>query len=270
MIDPKDFLKSLTDSDIRFFSGVPDSLLKEFCTTLETNKNIDHVIAANEGSAVAMAMGNYLSSKKVGCVYLQNSGLGNTINPLVSLSDELVYRIPMLLIVGWRGEPGVKDEPQHIKQGMITEEQLKLLDISYEIIDSQSDFKKIIFNLTKAIHSEQKVGALLIKKDSFSKLSSPSLPLKGLVLSREEAISSIVDLIPEKDLIISTTGKASRELFEIRKLRQQKNTDFLTVGGMGHTSSIALGVALGNKNKQVFCIDGDGSLIMHMGSMHTI
>lgn len=271
MISPKQFFNCLKSENIFFFSGVPDSLLADFCAYLEDNVLKEkHIIAANEGNALAIATGYYLATEKFPVVYMQNSGLGNIINPITSLTDSEVYKIPILLIIGWRGEPGIKDEPQHVKQGKITESQLKLLGIPFLKLNSNSDpnveVKKAI-NLLKETNSPV---ALLVSKNTFSTYKVINKLVNQSKISREEAITEILSFISMSDLVISTTGKASREVFQFRKSNNQPQRDFLTVGSMGHASSIALGVAIATPKKKVICLDGDGALLMHMGSLAII
>lgn len=271
MINPNSFFEELRARGIEFFAGVPDSLLSGLCASIHKNcegtKN--HVITANEGNAIALAAGYYLATGKPGLVYLQNSGLGNTINPLTSLADPEVYRIPMLLVIGWRAEPGVKDEPQHVKQGRISEDQLKLLEIPYRKLSAESDAQTQLNELFKIIKEEQRPVALLVHKDTFEDFKLPKRTLHGQnpTLLREKAIEVILDAINGNDLVISTTGKTSREVYECRLRRNENQRDFLTVGSMGHTLSIALGVALGAPQKRIVCLDGDGSVLMHMGAL---
>lgn len=268
MLNPVSFFEEVRERGVEFFSGVPDSLLSGLCAAIQkscegTNK---HIIAANEGNAVALAAGYYLSTGRPGLVYLQNSGLGNTINPLTSLADPEVYRIPMLLVVGWRAEPGIKDEPQHVKQGRISEEQLKLLEIPYRKLSADSDVRTSLNELFKIMLDEQRPVALLVHKDTFEEFKLPQVG-SGYSLVREKAIETILDTLDDTDLVVSTTGKTSREVYECRQRRQQPQRDFLTVGSMGHTLSIATGIALGQPDKKVICIDGDGSVLMHMGAL---
>lgn len=264
MIETKAFYDYLVKSGVDSFYGVPDSLLKDICACITTHSPKEkHIITANEGNAVALAAGYYLATGKPALVYLQNSGLGNTINPLMSLTDEDVYNIPLLLLIGWRGEPGVKDEPQHVKQGKVTIETLNALGIKYLILNDnhEEQLKEAIIYMKKT----KKAVALIVRKDTFSKFKFVQ-PENKFEISREEALKVLLSEIEDKSLIISTTGKMSRELFELReKEGQSHKQDFLTVGSMGHTSSIALGVAL-NTKKTVYCIDGDGSMLMHLGS----
>jgi len=273
MINCKEFFDLLHENEINFFSGVPDSLLKYFNSYILDNVvQNQHIIAANEGNAIGLASGYYLATKKIGLVYMQNSGLGNAINPLVSLSDKEVYGIPILLLIGWRGEPNEKDEPQHQKQGKITLELLQTLDIPYEILTKDIEgTKRKLLSAIEYMNKFHSPFALVVKKETFEKYEQIKTSKQNYELSREKAINSIIDNLDEQDVIISTTGMISRELFEIRKQKNQKHeTDFLTVGSMGHASQIALGIAISNPKKQVFCLDGDGSVIMHMGSLGII
>ena len=276
MIDSNKFLEALEDAGLHFFTGVPDSLLKSICYRITSKySNTEHIIASNEGAAVALAIGYYLASSKPALVYMQNSGIGNTINPLTSLADSQVYGIPMVLLIGWRGEIDdsgrqIKDEPQHVKQGQITKQQLDLLGVDYEVIDSMSlDYADKIKSLyARSIENNSPV-ALLVRKNTFESIDSiitdstcESLP------SRERTIKCILEHVPDTFPVISTTGMASREVFEIRELNKSgHHRDFLTVGGMGHASQIATAIALCNPNQRVICIDGDGALIMHAGSL---
>lgn len=271
MISPEIFYKTLINRGIGLFAGVPDSLLKHLCAFMDGQCHPnEHIITANEGNAVALAAGYHLSSGRIGAVYMQNSGLGNCINPLASLADPEVYCIPMLLIIGWRGEPGVKDEPQHVKQGRITPGQLELLEIPYRVLQADSDLEPVIDEVCALIESTNAPVALLIRKGTFSESPYSQSAAQEPLIMREEALAAILDLSAPKDLFISTTGKTSRELYELREKRGEPQRDFLTVGSMGHTSSIALGSALGNPDRKVVCLDGDASAIMHMGAMPVI
>lgn len=274
MIDPNMLLDNLRDRGIDFYVGVPDSLLGSFCACLEGRSEYRqrHVVAANEGNAIGLAIGHHIGTGKVAVVYMQNSGLGNAVNPLVSIADSRVCKIPMLLIIGWRGQPGVEDEPQHIKQGQITLELLDLLDIPYRIINPESNIDAELDCLFNCISSANTPAALVVSKDSFSHcgyLKSNQMPVDAS-LTREDAIETILSLTSSKDLIISTTGKASRELHEIRCKNNQQCSDFMMVGGMGHASSVALGVAIEYPEKRVICMDGDGAMLMHLGALSTI
>lgn len=270
MINPKIFFDELNTLGVDFYAGVPDSLLKYFCAYVTDNVSSEsHVIAANEGAAVGLGIGYHLSTGGVPLVYLQNSGLGNTINPIASLADEDVYSVPMLLMIGWRGEPGVKDEPQHIKQGRITLETLEVMGIPYVVIDeNEAESIGKLKEITSISKQASKPCAIVVKKGAFSKYSLKGNTPNNASYKREDVIQAIAEKISEKELVVSTTGMASRELFEYRACNNQGHAaDFLTVGGMGHASQIALGVAKGAKDRNVICIDGDGAALMHMGSL---
>jgi phosphonopyruvate decarboxylase len=272
MISCKDFFDTLKDSGFDFFTGVPDSLLKNFCFYVDDQlPKEQHIISANEGSAVGIGTGYYLSTGKIPAIYLQNSGLGNTINPLLSIADPEVYSIPMLLIIGWRGEPGVKDEPQHKKQGRVMLPMLESMEIPYSIIDSKADYKAEIKKALEVMREEKRPYVLAIKEGSFEEYKYKGGKPNEFKLTREEAIETVLKFTTKDDAVVCTTGKASRELYEARiRSHEVGRADFLTVGAMGHSSQIALGVALQKKDRKVFCIDGDGALLMHMGSFATI
>ena len=265
MIDTKKFYNTLIKNSFDYFVGVPDSLLKEFCLCINDLSKNNHIITANEGNAVAIASGYNIATSKYGVVYMQNSGLGNIVNPLLSLADEKVYKIPMLFIIGYRGEPNVKDEPQHIKQGELTLPLLETLCIKYFILNE--DYEEQIKQCYDYIKQTEKPIALVVKKDTFSKYEKDFVSNNNNSLSREEALEIIINNLDNNDFIVSTTGKTSREIFEIReKNKTDHSKDFLTVGSMGHTSSLALGISL-NTDKNIYCIDGDGAFIMHMGGL---
>ncbi len=278
MIDPIEFINYLESKDIKSFYGIPDSLLKSFCNELINKPLEKHQISTNEAMSVASAIGNYLATGELSCIYMQNSGLGNSINPIVSLASRDVYSIPLLIVIGWRGEilndfSQIKDEPQHIQQGRITCKQLELIDIPFKILSKDSDDWKsdINYMLDHALEESRPV-ALVCRKGTFnnSKVYSNDIPKKNVkdaLYTREEIIQSVVDKLPSGIPIFSTTGMASRELYEIRKSKNTLPIDFYTVGGMGCASSIALGFIRASKMKQVVCIDGDGSVLMHLGSM---
>ena len=274
MLDGKEFYKALIENKISFFAGVPDTLLKDFCACVtDTADPKNHIIAANEGNAIALAAGYYLASGYPGLVYMQNSGLGNAVNPLTSLVDTDVYSIPLLLLIGWRGEPGQEDEPQHIKQGKITLPLLETLDIPYNVLPGNQ--KEAIACLRTAVEvmlSNLCPYALVVRKDTFMPYRLQEQTGGRYEMAREDAISIFADGLGPRDIIVSTTGKASRELFEYHAARGREHLgqDFWTVGSMGHASQIALGIALGQPHRQVFCLDGDGALIMHMGALAVI
>lgn len=270
MINPQFFIEKLQSKGVDFFTGVPDSLLKSVCAYITDHVDKDHnIIAANEGGAVALAAGYHLSTGKVGCVYMQNSGEGNAVNPLASLTDSDVYRIPLLLLIGWRGRPGVHDEPQHVKQGKITTGLLNVLGIDYDVLSKEEETaSKQIDKAIAAIASTGRAYALVVEKDTFDSYSLQNVVKNSLTMSREEAIQTVAASIPDDAIIVSTTGMISRELFEYRTAKGQGHErDFLTVGSMGHASMIALGIALQQPQRKVYCFDGDGASIMHMGNM---
>lgn len=270
MLRPSFFIDTLREQGIDFFAGVPDSLLKNICAYIADNMDDKHnIITANEGGAVALAAGYHLATGKVGCVYMQNSGEGNAVNPLASLTDKEVYHIPVLLLIGWRGRPGIHDEPQHVKQGKITTGLLNVLGINYEVLNKEEDFAKK--QIDKAINSIRTTGeafALVVEKDTFDSYTLQNVVKNDYKMSREEAIQTVAASIPDNAVIVSTTGMISRELFEYRAaMGQGHERDFLTVGSMGHASMIALGIALQHPERKVYCFDGDGASIMHMGNM---
>lgn len=269
MIRPEFFIEALREKGIDCFAGVPDSLLKNICAYITDHFDAAHnIIAANEGAAVGLAAGHYLATGQPACVYMQNSGEGNIINPLASLTDPEVYNIPVLLLIGWRGRPGVHDEPQHVKQGKVTTGLLNVMGVNYEVLAKEEDkAAKQIDKAAKALANKE-VFALVIEKDTFEDYKLQNVEVNDLEMSREEAIQTVAAELGEKDCIVSTTGMISRELFEYRVAQGQGHErDFLTVGSMGHASQIALGIAMAKPDRRVWCLDGDGAAIMHMGSM---
>ena len=271
MIRPEFFYNTLASSGIDFYAGVPDSLLKNLCAYITDHADASHnIIAANEGGAMGLAAGHYLATSQIPVVYMQNSGEGNIINPLASLTDPDVYNIPVLLVIGWRGKPGVHDEPQHVKQGKVTTGLLNVMGIDYTVLSKEED--KAEAQIKKAVaymQATKQCYALVIEKDTFDnyQLSTVNSQME-LSLSREEAIQTVASYLAPKDCIVSTTGMISRELFEYRTAKNEGHErDFLTVGSMGHASQIALGIALEKQDRKVWCFDGDGASIMHMGSM---
>lgn len=269
MIRPEYFIEKLRENGIDCFAGVPDSLLKNICAYITDHCDAEHnIIAANEGAAVGLAAGHYLATGQPACVYMQNSGEGNIINPIASLTDPEVYNIPVLLLIGWRGRPGVHDEPQHVKQGKVTTGLLNTMGINFDVLSKEEDkAEKQIAKAIKALQNKE-VYALVIEKDTFEDYKLQNVEVNDLTMSREEAIQTVAAALGEKDCIVSTTGMISRELFEYRAaMNQGHERDFLTVGSMGHASQIALGIAMAKQDRKVWCFDGDGAAIMHMGSM---
>ena len=270
MLRPNFFVEELAVHGIDFYAGVPDSLLKNLCAYIADNSDANHnIIAANEGGAVGLAAGHYLATGKPAVVYMQNSGEGNVINPLASLTDKEVYNIPILLIIGWRGRPGVHDEPQHVKQGKVTLSLLDTMGIKFQVLSKEEQAASIqIKEAVVYMKRTREVYALIVEKDTFEYYALQLVEKNELTLSREEAIQIVTSALDEKDVIVSTTGMISRELFEYRTARQQGHErDFLTVGSMGHASQIALGIALEKRDRCVWCFDGDGAAIMHLGGM---
>lgn len=269
MIDPELYLATLLEQGVEFYAGVPDSLLKEFCACMtEKIGPNSHMIAANEGGAIALAIGHHIGTGKVPLVYMQNSGLGNSVNPLLSLASPEVYSIPMILMIGWRGQPGIKDEPQHVHQGRVMMDMLAVMDVPAVILSNDqgvADEQTITaIELAKTI---QGPVAIIIKKDLFSPYQKQNLVSK-LVMTREDAIIEVASMIEPNAVVIATTGMASRELYEYRMLNALgHDRDFLMVGGMGHASQIATGIAIAQPNHKVYCFDGDGAALMHMGSL---
>ena len=263
------FVDRLQSLGVDFFTGVPDSLLKSFCAYVTDTCGDNHMIAANEGGAVGLAAGHYLATGKPALVYMQNSGQGNAVNPLASLADPDVYSIPMVLLVGWRGEPGVKDEPQHVKQGKVTVSLFETLGIPTEILpDDDESAANLTRKMIEKAKAESRPVALVVRKGLFAeyKLRFPKPSVADL--KREQAIEEILKSLPEDAVVVSTTGMISREVYETReRLGQAHSRDFLTVGSMGHAIMIALGIAKAQPNRRVFCLDGDGASIMQMGNM---
>ncbi len=263
-------LEELEKMEIDTIAGVPDSTLKQFCDGIENYKgDISHYVTANEGAAVGIAIGSFLASGRPACIYMQNSGIGNAVNPLASLANRDIYGIPMLFIVGWRGEPGTKDEPQHVFQGKITCELFDTLAVAYRVIDKDTSEEELFAVLREAadVLSQNGQFALIVKKDTFEK-EKPFLWENGNALIREEVLGEILKCLPRDVAIVSTTGKISRELYEQSdKIYGNHDNIFMTVGGMGHASMIALGIATKKPDKKVVCIDGDGAALMHMGAL---
>jgi phosphonopyruvate decarboxylase len=268
MIKTKEFYGYLKQKGASFFTGVPDSLLKNLCACItENSSRSEHIIAANEGNSIALAAGYHIATGKFGVVYMQNSGEGNAVNPLLSLVDEDVYRIPLLLIIGWRGEPGTKDEPQHTKQGKVTLNLLDAMGIEHLILED--DYRPQIDFCYRYMEQERRAVAVVVKNGCFLEYKiKKAVPRFGF--RREDALAAILESVGNDAFFVSTTGKTSREIFELREKRGEGHTrDFLTVGSMGHTASIALGISLHTAHC-VYCIDGDGSFLMHMGGLGVV
>ena len=273
MIDQAKFINQLKKKGVQFITGVPDTLLNDFCLSLEEYWDNDkHVIAANEGNSIGLAAGYHLSTNTIPFVYMQNSGIGNCVNPLLSLTEKNIYSIPMVLLVGWRGEPGSNDHPQHAKQGELTIPMLESMGVQCRIVEN--DDEKASNDLDWAIETAKITNhpvALIARKGVFHKGEKSDFEIDNRYeLSREEAIKVIIKNAPQNSLFVASTGRATRELHAVREIFQQSHkTDFLNVGAMGHTSSIALGMAIANRNRLIICIDGDSSTIMHLGAITT-
>jgi phosphonopyruvate decarboxylase len=273
VIEPAAFFDTLRAQGVRFFAGVPDSLLKSFCAHVsKTTSPGEHVIASNEGAAVALAVGHYLATGQPALVYMQNSGQGNALNPLVSLAAPDIFGIPMLLMIGWRGEPGVSDEPQHVRQGRCTAAIMAAIDFPWRLLPQEpAAADACVAEAVSQARRDSIPFALIVRDKTFAPLDDVRVPQVGEAPAREAALRAIVDAIPEQAVVVCTTGMASRELFDIRHNKgSQYDGDFRVVGSMGHASQIALGIALAQPGRLVFCVDGDGALIMHMGSMAII
>lgn len=269
MMKTEKFIENIKSIGIGLYAGVPDSTLKVLCDRFNKEKGIRHYTTADEGAAVALAIGQYLASGRAGCVYMQNSGIGNIINPITSLAHPDVYGIPMLLLIGWRGEPGKKDEPQHKFMGQITEGFLQELEIAYSILDPQTteeDLKSIL-DMAKKHMDKQKQYALVIKK-GFLENEEQIAYENAYCMSREEAIRIILESVDDESFFVSTTGKISREAYEqSQRIYGGHERIFMTVGGMGYASMIAAGIAASAPDQRVYCLDGDGALLMHMGNL---
>jgi len=249
---------------------VPDSLLSDISACITDHVSPSrHLVAANEGNAVALAAGHYLATNRPGMVYMQNSGLGNATNPLVSLADPMVYSIPVLLLIGWRGEPEVPDEPQHLKQGLVTLPLLQTLGIEYALLPfSDEEAEAVLVRAAEHMRTKSEPFALVAGKGTFSPYRPENEPENSYPMSREEAVQKILPALGLEDVVVSTTGKLSREIYEYREGKGEgHNRDFLNVGSMGHASQVALGIALEKPERRVFCFDGDGAVIMHMGAL---
>ena len=275
MISPRELFDQFAAHGVSFISGVPDSLLREFCAYVDAILPSDrHIITANEGTAIGVAAGMHLATGSIPLVYFQNSGIGNAINPLLSLCDPDVYGIPLILLVGWRGRPGRDDEPQHKKQGRILTDLLRSLELPFqELAGDVVQYEDIVRWAVETARERSGPVAILVHENTFSVagLTRKYVSTPELSLTREDAIGLILDVIGDDGPLISTTGMISREVYAQRRRRGQAACeDFLTIGSMGHASQIALGLSLCKPEVPVTCLDGDGALLMHMGGMATI
>lgn len=272
MVDQEKLFGSLGELGVRFFTGVPDSLLNDFCLYLCHNyDNEHHVMAANEGNAIGIAAGNYMATGNIPVVYMQNSGIGNATNPLLSLAHQTVYGIPLILVIGWRGDPAVKDHAQHRRQGELTPVLMKDMDIPYDILDCDDTvIEKFKWAHDKAKEISSPV-ALIAKKGILTQKEKHQEYPESMLMNREEAIAAVIDVFGNDAVYLATTGRATRELHEQLKLKGiDDGHEFLNVGSMGHVSSVALGMAIARPNKRIVVFDGDAAAVMHMGSLATI
>ena len=271
-MEVKQFLRYIDELGIDFFTGVPDSLLAPLCDTLYLqygSQSRRHIVAANEGNAVGLAAGHYIASGRPALVYMQNSGIGNAINPIASLLHEQVYGIPCLFVVGWRGEPGIHDEPQHKFQGMVTVETLELMGIKTFILKKESTPETVesYFNQCRELLGQGRCVAIVVRKGALT-CADRAVYGNTNTMTREFALELVLGEAGKEDVFVSTTGKVSRELFELREKRgEDHGHDFLTVGSMGHALMIALGIAAEKPERTVWCVDGDGAAIMHLGGL---
>lgn len=270
MIEGTEAVRAFEQAGVRLFIGVPDSLMKDFCAALRSLKHpSEHLVAANEGGAVATAAGHYLATGRPAVVYMQNSGLGNAVNPLSSLASRRVYGIPMVLLIGWRGQPGVSDEPQHEHQGSITMEQLELLDIPVAVLGPDDSAEFVLDASVSRSLEQNRPVAIVVRKGTFTAPNEETTLVSGF--RRMEALKVIVETLPDETAYVATTGYTARELALLRSERGETwDRDLLMVGSMGHASAFALGIAKAAPDRVVCCLDGDGAVAMHMGSMALI
>ena len=272
MIDVKNLIKVLKENKINFYAGVPDSVLKNFTNFLDKEKKFEHLILTNEGSAISAGIGYYLSSNKIPAVYMQNSGIGNSLNPIISIAHKKVYKIPLLLIIGWRGAPNLKDEPQHLAQGKITKQILKLCGIKYFVLDKNIHLKKLK-KLISYSRKNREIVAILIKKNTLKTnelKKKNNKKINGNFLTRSIFIDELLKCINKDYKLISSTGYLSRDLYNKINVNNFNISPFYMVGGMGHTSILSLGYSLRTNKKKIVCLDGDGSFLMHLGSVVSI
>lgn len=269
MLDQKFVFQGLAKYGITFYTGVPDSFLNGFCDYALINFPERNIIAANEGNAIAIAAGHYFASREIPLVYMQNSGMGNAVNPLVSLVDRNLYAVPMILLIGWRGQPGIGDHPQHELQGEITLNMLDMMHIPYAILkDDETEFMAILAKAAAYCRQVRQPYGLVAPKGVMAAAEKRNIRDSVYPMSREEAMEIILEHMPEDTIYAATTGRATRELFFLRKKRKEtKDHDFLNVGSMGHASSVALGIALERIDRNIVVLDGDSAAMMHMGAM---
>ena len=271
MVDLKQLFEALDNKGVKFFTGVPDSLLNNFCLYLVNNiPDGKHVMAANEGNAIAIAAGNYMATGNIPVVYMQNSGIGNATNPLLSLTHDCVYGIPMILVIGWRGDPAINDHAQHKKQGELTPVLMEDMDIPYEILDDENT---VVDKFTWAVEKAKEISspvALIAKKAILTeKVKKQDYP-ESKLMNREEAVSAVVDVMGEDAIYLGTTGRATREVHEqLKEHGVGEGHEWQNVGSMGHVSSVGLGIALAKPEQNVVVFDGDAAAVMHLGAFAT-
>ena len=271
MVDLKQLFEALDYKGVKFFTGVPDSLLNDFCLYLVNNiPDGQHVMAANEGNAIAIAAGNYMATGNIPVVYMQNSGIGNATNPLLSLTHDCVYGIPMILVIGWRGDPSVSDHAQHKKQGELTPMLMKDMDIPFEILDDENTVvEKFAWAVDKAKEISSPVALIAKKAILTEKVKKQTYP-ESKLMNREEAISAVVEVLSSEAVYLGTTGRATRELHEQLKVHGVgEGHEWQNVGSMGHVSSVSLGIALARPKQKVVVFDGDAAAVMHLGALAT-
>lgn len=271
MVDLKQLFEALDNKGVKFFTGVPDSLLNNFCLYLVDNiPDGKHVMAANEGNAIAIAAGNYMATGNIPVVYMQNSGIGNATNPLLSLTHECVYGIPMILVIGWRGDPAINDHAQHKKQGELTPVLMKDMDIPYEILDDENTVvDKFAWAVEKAKEISSPVALIAKKAILTEKVKKQGYP-ESKLMNREEAISAVVDVLGENAIYLGTTGRATREVHEqLKEHGVGEGHEWQNVGSMGHVSSVGLGIALAKPEQKIVVFDGDAAAVMHLGAFAT-
>lgn len=271
MVNQQSLFEALDRLGVKFFTGVPDSLLNDFCLYMTNNiPDSRHVMAANEGNAIGIAAGNYMATGNIPVVYMQNSGIGNAANPLLSLTHDCVYGIPMILVIGWRGDPSINDHAQHKKQGELTPVLMKDMDIPYEILDSD---ETVIDKFTWAVNKAKEISspvALIAKKAILTQKEKKQTYAESPLMNREEAIAAVIDVFGEDAVYLGTTGRATREVNEQLKLHGiGEGHEWQNVGSMGHVSSVGLGLALGRPDKRIVVFDGDAAAVMHLGALAT-
>ena len=271
MVDQKQLFEALKEMGVDFYTGVPDSLLNDFSLYMTKNMTAkQHMMAANEGNAIAIAAGHYLATGELPLVYMQNSGIGNATNPLLSLTHDCVYGIPMILVIGWRGDPAISDHAQHKKQGELTPILMKDMDIPYEILDADDTVvERFAWAVAKAKEISSPVALIVKKAILTEKVKKQEYP-ESLLMNREEAISAVVDVLGEEAIYLGTTGRATRELHEqLKEHGLGDGHEFQNVGSMGHVSSVGLGIAMAKPKQKVVVFDGDAAAVMHMGALAT-